>query len=138
MHAFDYLAPATIGQALDALAEHRDEAKVLAGGQSLVPLLNYRLVKPRVVVDINTLPLDRVTVSHAPGGYGGSRQGPPISITIGALPRHATLEESAELARAVPLLREAAVLIGNVRVRTLGTLGGSLAHADPAAELPMA
>jgi CO/xanthine dehydrogenase FAD-binding subunit len=138
MHAFDYLAPATIGQALDALAEHRDEAKVLAGGQSLVPLLNYRLAKPRVVVDINSLPLDRITVSHASGGYGGSRQGPPISITIGALTRHATLEESAELARACPLLREAAVLIGNVRVRTLGTLGGSLAHADPAAELPMA
>jgi CO/xanthine dehydrogenase FAD-binding subunit len=125
MHAFDYLAPATIGQALDALAEHRDEAKVLAGGQSLVPLLNYRLAKPRVVVDINTLPLNGVSVT-------GDR------LRIGALTRHATLEESAELARACPLLREAAVLIGNVRVRTLGTLGGSLAHADPAAELPMA
>jgi aerobic carbon-monoxide dehydrogenase medium subunit len=125
MHAFDYLAPATIGQALDALAEHRDEAKVLAGGQSLVPLLNYRLAKPRVVVDINALPLNGI-------GVAGDR------LRIGALTRHATLEESAELARACPLLREAAVLIGNVRVRTLGTLGGSLAHADPAAELPMA
>jgi aerobic carbon-monoxide dehydrogenase medium subunit len=125
MHAFDYLTPATIGQALDVLAEHRDEAKVLAGGQSLVPLLNYRLAKPRVVVDINTLPLNGVSVA-------GDR------LRIGALTRHATLEESAELARACPLLREAAVLIGNVRVRTLGTLGGSLAHADPAAELPMA
>jgi CO/xanthine dehydrogenase FAD-binding subunit len=138
MHAFEYLAPATIEEALAVLAQHRDEAKVLAGGQSLVPLLNYRLARPRVVVDINALPLDRITVSHASGGYGGSRQGPPISITLGALTRHATLEESPELARACPLLSEAAALIGNVRVRTLGTLGGSLAHADPAAELPMA
>ena len=138
MHAFDYLAPSTIEEALAVLAEHRDEAKVLAGGQSLVPLLNYRLARPRVVVDINALPLDHITATHASGGYGGSREGPPISMRIGALTRHATLEESAELARACPLLREAAVLIGNVRVRTLGTLGGSLAHADPAAELPMA
>ena len=125
MHAFDYLAPATIGGALDVLAEHRDDAKVLAGGQSLVPLLNYRLARPRVVVDINTLPLEGVSVV-------GDR------LRIGALTRHAALEESAELASACPLLREAAVLIGNVRVRTLGTVGGSLAHADPAAELPMA
>jgi len=125
MQTFDYLVPATIGQVLDVLAEHRDDAKVLAGGQTLVPLLNYRLAKPRVVVDINTLPLNGVSVA-------GDR------LRIGALTRHATLEESAELARACPLLREAAALIGNVRVRTLGTLGGSLAHADPAAELPMA
>ncbi|HMH51647.1 MAG TPA: xanthine dehydrogenase family protein subunit M [Candidatus Acidoferrum sp.] len=125
MRAFDYLTPATIGQALDVLAEHGDDAKVLAGGQSLVPLLNYRLARPRVVVDVNALPLDRISVA-------GDR------VTMGALTRHATLEESVELARACPLLREAAALIGNVRVRTLGTLGGSLAHADPAAELPMA
>ena len=99
MHAFDYLAPATLDEALDVLAAHRDDAKVLAGGQSLVPLLNYRLARPRVVVDINALPLDRITVTHAsggypvtathapggypvaatraPGGYGGSREGPP-------------------------------------------------------------
>ena len=125
MHPFDYVAPATIEEALAVLAQHRDEAKVLAGGQSLVPLLNYRLARPRVVVDINALPLDRVEVA-------GHR------LTLGALTRHATLEESPEIARACPVLREAAVLIGNVRVRTLGTLGGSLAHADPAAELPLA
>ena len=125
MHAFEYQAPATIEEALDLLAEHRDDAKVLAGGQSLVPLLNYRLARPRVVVDVNGLPLDRVRVA-------GGR------LVIGALTRHAALEEAAEVARACPLLREAAALIGNVRVRTLGTLGGSLAHADPAAELPMA
>ena len=138
MHPFDYVAPATLEEALAALAERRDDVKVLAGGQSLVPLLNYRLARPRVVVDINALALDGIGVAHASGGYGGSREGPPISIKIGALTRHATLEESAELAHACPLLREAAALIGNVRVRTLGTLGGSLAHGDPAAELPMA
>src|SRR2546421_6892860 len=125
MHPFDYVAPASIDEALAVLAEHGEDAKVLAGGQSLLPILNYRLAKPRVVVDINGLPLDGVSV-------GDGR------LKLGALTRHATLEESPEVARDCPLLREAARLIGNVRVRSLGTLGGSLAHADPAAELPMA
>jgi carbon-monoxide dehydrogenase medium subunit len=125
MHAFDYVAPVDVEEALGVLAEHQDDAKVLAGGQSLVPLLNYRLARPRVLVDLNALPLAGVT-------FG------PDRVTIGALTRHATLEGSAELARACPLLGEAAALIGNVRVRTLGTLGGSLAHGDPAAELPLA
>jgi carbon-monoxide dehydrogenase medium subunit len=98
---------------------------VLAGGQSLVPILNYRLARPRVVVDINGLPLDGARPENG-------------RLRLGALTRHATLEESADVARACPLLREAVALVGNVRVRTLGTLGGSLAHADPAAELPMA
>jgi carbon-monoxide dehydrogenase medium subunit len=122
--SFDYCVPATVDEALDLLARHREEAKVLAGGQSLVPLLNYRLARPRVVVDINRLPLDGISV----------RDG---HLRLGALTRHATLEESPELARLCPVLGDAARLIGNVRVRTLGTLGGSLAHADPAAELPM-
>ena len=125
MHAFEHVAPATLEEALDVLAVHGEDAKVLAGGQSLVPLLNYRLARPRVVVDINALPLAGVRVV-------GER------LRIGALTRHATLEESPELARACPLLGEAAALIGNVRVRALGTLGGSLAHGDPSAELPMA
>ena len=124
MYPFDYVAPASVDEALGVLAEHGEEAKVLAGGQSLLPILNYRLAKPRVVVDINGLPLDGVSV-------GDGR------LKLGALTRHATLEESPEVARDCPLLREAAALVGNVRVRTLGTLGGSLAHADPAAELPM-
>jgi CO/xanthine dehydrogenase FAD-binding subunit len=124
MQAFEYIAPTTVEEALDLLAVHRDDAKVLAGGQSLVPLLGYRLARPRVVVDINGVPLDGVSV--ATGRLG-----------VGALTRHATLEESSEIARHCPVLREAAALIGNGRVRTLGTLGGSLAHADPAAELPM-
>lgn len=124
MQAFEYVAPATIEEALGVLAEHRDEAKVLAGGQSLVPLLNYRLARPRVVVDVNGLPLEGVGVTAE-------------RLTLGALTRHATLEESDEIAGACPVLREAAELIGNVRVRTLGTIGGSLVHGDPAAELPM-
>jgi carbon-monoxide dehydrogenase medium subunit len=125
VHPFDYVAPGSIDEALALLAERGDDAKVLAGGQSLVPLLNYRLARPRVVVDINGLPLDGVSMAMG-------------RLRIGALTRHAQLEESRELARDCPLLREAAALIGNVRVRTLGTLGGSLAHGDPAAELPMA
>jgi aerobic carbon-monoxide dehydrogenase medium subunit len=124
MHALEYVAPETIDEALGVLAEHRDEAKVLAGGQSLVPLLNYRLARPRVVVDVNGLPLAGVAVTAE-------------RLTLGALTRHATLQESDEIARACPVLREAAALIGNVRVQTLGTIGGSLAHGDPAAELPM-
>jgi len=125
MYPFEYVAPASVDEALAVLAEHGEDAKVLAGGQSLLPILNYRLAKPRVVVDINGLPLDGVSV-------GDGR------LKLGALTRHATLEESDEVARNCPPLREAAALVGNVRVRTLGTLGGSLAHADPAAELPMA
>jgi len=89
-----------------------------------VPLLNYRLAAPRVVVDVNQLPLDGI---HASDGR----------LTLGALVRHHQLEESDEIARRCPVLREAVGLIGNVRVRSLGTIGGSLAHADPAAELPM-
>ena len=124
MVPFEYVAVGTVEEAVGLLAEHREEAKVLAGGQSLVPLLNYRLARPRVVVDINRLPLDGIQVTDG-------------RLRLGALTRHATLEESPEIARHCPVLAEAAGLIGNVRVRTLGTLGGSLAHADPAAELPM-
>jgi aerobic carbon-monoxide dehydrogenase medium subunit len=122
--SFAYEAPSTVDDAVGLLRRHGGDAKVLAGGQSLVPLLNYRLADPRVVVDINDLPLGHVT---ATGGR----------LTLGALVRHHQLEESAEIAQRSPVLREAAALIGNVRVRTLGTVGGSLAHADPAAELPM-
>jgi aerobic carbon-monoxide dehydrogenase medium subunit len=125
MTPFDYVSPATVDEALAVLARHGPEAKVLAGGQSLVPLLNYRLARPRVVVDINGLPLETITVV-------------PGRLRLGPLTRHATLARSPEVARECPILGEAAALIGNARVRTLGTLGGSLAHADPAAELPMA
>ncbi|MGH7313795.1 MAG: FAD binding domain-containing protein, partial [Candidatus Rokuibacteriota bacterium] len=124
MQAFEYLAPNTVEEAVAALGEHREEAKVLAGGQSLVPLLNYRLARPRVVVDVNGLPLGGVDVQD---GW----------LRLGALVRHHELAESPVIRERCPVLAEAAALVGNVRVRSLGTLGGSLAHADPAAELPM-
>jgi len=124
-HPLEYAAPETLADALALLAAHGPDAKILAGGQSLVPLLNYRLARPRLIVDINGLPLASV---HADDGW----------LRLGALTRHHELEESPEITRRCPLLGEAARLVGNVRVRSLGTLGGSLAHADPAAELPMA
>jgi len=123
MHSFEFVAAGTLEEALGVLGEQREEAKVLAGGQSLVPMLNYRLARPTVVVDINALPLGEITVEDG-------------RLRLGALVRYHELEESDVLARHCPVLREAAGLIGNVRVRTLGTVGGSLAHADPAAELP--
>jgi carbon-monoxide dehydrogenase medium subunit len=122
--SFAYEAPSSLDGVVDLLRRHGGDAKILAGGQSLVPLLNYRLADPRVVVDINDLPLGGVSVA-------GDR------LKLGALVRHHQLEEAEEIARRCPVLRETAALIGNVRVRTLGTVGGSLAHADPAAELPM-
>jgi carbon-monoxide dehydrogenase medium subunit len=122
--SFAYEAPAALADAVDLLRRHGADAKVLAGGQSLVPLLSYRLAQPQVVVDINDLPLARITADNG-------------RLRLGALVRHHQLEEDDAIARRCPVLREAAALIGNVRVRALGTIGGSLAHADAAAELPM-
>ena len=123
MHPFEYAAPETLPDALALLREHGEDAKVLAGGQSLVPILTYRLAKPRLVVDINALPFGEVTAENG-------------RLRLGALVRHHQLEESETIRRRCPVLADAARLIGNVRVRSLGTVGGSLAHADPAAELP--
>src|SRR5437764_12273149 len=123
MYGFEYVAPETLDDALGLVREHGDDAKILAGGQSLIPILHYRLARPRVVIDINSLPLGDVKAGD----------GRPA---IGALVGYHELEESGTIARRCPVLAEAARLIGNVRVRTLGTVGGSLAHADPAAELP--
>jgi carbon-monoxide dehydrogenase medium subunit len=121
--AFDYVRAASIGEAVDVLAAH-EGAKVLAGGQSLVPLLNLRLARPSVLVDVNRLGelayLDRY------GGY----------VEIGALTRLRAVETSEVVRRDVPLLAEALRHVGHVTIRNRGTIGGSLAHADPAAELP--
>jgi CO/xanthine dehydrogenase FAD-binding subunit len=125
VHPFEYAAPQSLDEALAILAEHGAEARVLAGGQSVIPLLNYRLARPRIIVDISRCLSPAIRVQ----GEG---------IALGALTRYCDLEESGEIARACPVLAEAASLIGNVRVRSLGTVGGSLAHADPAAELPLA
>ena len=125
MYPFEYAAPETLDDALALLASRGAESKPLAGGQSLIPILNYRLANPRVIVDLNRLPMGGIRIQ-------GDR------VTLGALTRYCDLEESTEIARLCPMLGEAARLIGNVRVRALGTVGGSVAHADPAAELPLA
>ena len=120
----DYEAPGTVAEALDLLAEHGDEASVLAGGQSLIPLLALRLAQPAVLIDINGVAgLSGVSVTD---GW----------VTIGATTREYVAEESATIAESVPLLAAALPLIGHEAIRSRGTVGGSLAHADPAAELP--
>jgi CO/xanthine dehydrogenase FAD-binding subunit len=121
---FEYFAPRTVEDALDLLARHGGDAKLLAGGQSLVPLMNMRLVRPAVVVDLN-----RVAV------LGGVRT-EAGSLRLGALVRQHALERDARIAAAAPVLAEAAPLIGHLQTRARGTVGGSLVHADPAAELP--
>lgn len=110
---------------LAALAEHGDEAKLLAGGQSLLPVLNFRLAKPAVLVDLNRVAVLSATARDADG-----------TLRLGAMTRQRRLERDPEIARQAPLLAEAAPWIAHPQIRTRGTLGGSLAHADPAAELP--
>jgi carbon-monoxide dehydrogenase medium subunit len=119
---FDYARPETVAEAIEALGAAAGEARVLAGGQSLVPMLSLGLAQPDLLVDIGRLPLT-----------GGERRNG--SVALGALTRHRELERSAELAAQLPLAAEAAHYIGNPRVRNRGTLGGSLSHADPASEL---
>jgi aerobic carbon-monoxide dehydrogenase medium subunit len=121
---FTYHDPATIADATALLARHGAEARVLAGGQSLVPMLNFRLVRPQHVVDINGVSgLDHVSASA-----GGLR--------LGAMVRQRAIERSALIRERCPLLAEAIVQVGHPQIRNRGTIGGSLVHADPAAELP--
>jgi CO/xanthine dehydrogenase FAD-binding subunit len=124
---FEYYYASEPAEALALLAEHGDDGKVLAGGQSLVPLLNLRIARPSCLVDINGLhELDYV------------RRGDGGCLFVGALTRQSTLEHSPELAADVPLLVEAVRHVGHIQVRNRGTVGGSVAHADPAAEIPAA
>ncbi len=120
----EYEAPTTVAEAVDLLAEHGDEASVLAGGQSLIPLLALRLARPAVLIDINGV--DELAGVSATDGR----------VAIGAMTREYLAEESQTVADAVPLLAAALPLIGHEAIRSRGTIGGSLAHADPAAELP--
>ena len=120
----DYEAPTTVAEAVDLLAEHGDEASVLAGGQSLIPLLALRLARPAVLIDINGID-ELAGMSQTDG-----------QVAIGAMTREYVAEESVTVADAVPLLAAALPLIGHEAIRSRGTIGGSLAHADPAAELP--
>ncbi|HJO20881.1 MAG TPA: FAD binding domain-containing protein, partial [Acidimicrobiales bacterium] len=124
--AVDYVRADSAEAAIAALAEAGDEAKLLAGGQSLVPLMRLRLATPSVLVDIGRLD----------GLSGISIEGDTVGI--GALTTHSTLEHSADLAAACPLLAHVAGQVGDPAVRHRGTLGGSLAHADPASDLPAA
>ncbi len=122
---FTYHRPGTLAEALDLLGEYGDEAKVLAGGQSLLPLLSLRLAHPAQLVDINRIngPLNQV--GQADSG-----------LTIGALVRQRAAEASPVVRAGCPLLAEALPLIGHTQIRNRGTVCGSLAHADPASELP--
>jgi len=121
---FEYLAPTSLDEALGLLAEHGDEAKVLAGGQSLVPLLNFRLVRPAYLVDLNEIP--GLAYVRADDGR----------LAIGAMTRQRTVETADGIRERCPLLADAMPQIGHFQIRNRGTIGGSLAHADPAAELP--
>ncbi|TFV67948.1 xanthine dehydrogenase family protein subunit M [Blastococcus sp. CT_GayMR20] len=121
---FEYVAPTTLAEALDVLDTHGDEVKILAGGQSLGPLLNLRLATPSVLVDINRVPgLDRIEVDDG-------------HLRVGALVRQRAAERSAVLGGAAPLAVEALHSVGHIGIRNRGTLAGSIAHADPSAEMP--
>jgi CO/xanthine dehydrogenase FAD-binding subunit len=123
---FDYVRARDVPEALDLLAAHGPEARILAGGQSLVPMMNFRLARPTCLVDVNGIrELDYVRRENG-------------QLAIGALTRHSTIERSELVQAACPLLAEATALVGHPTIRHRGTLGGSLAHADPAAEGPAA
>jgi CO/xanthine dehydrogenase FAD-binding subunit len=123
---FAYEEPRSVEEALELLARYGDEAKVLAGGQSLIPLLNFRLARPERLVDVNRI--DELAYIRRENG----------ELHIGAVTRMATLEHSPLVAAHWPLLAESARLVGHPQIRSRGTVGGSVAHADPAAELPAA
>lgn len=123
--AFDYLRAESTAEALACLAEHGDEARVMAGGQSLMPMLNMRLLAPTVVVDIAALPeLDSIRVE---GGM----------LEVGAAATQASLQAWPELGERVPLLAQALPHVGHFQTRNRGTVCGSLSHADPSSELPL-
>jgi aerobic carbon-monoxide dehydrogenase medium subunit len=122
--AFSYARAASVVNALELLVAHGDGAKVLSGGQSLMPAMNLRLISPELIVDIGELAeLRGIAVSGD-------------ALTIGALSRHVDLLRSPEVAAHAPLLTDAIVHIAHPAIRNRGTIGGSLAHADPASELP--
>lgn len=123
---FVYRDPDTVAGALEALAEYGDEGKILAGGQSLVPLLNMRLAQPQALIDLNGVAELR--------SIGGSRRDGRDGMAFGAMTRQRQVEAEAS---PIPLLREAISWVGHPQIRNRGTIGGSIAHADPSAELPL-
>jgi len=123
---FEYFAPKSVPEALSLLSKYQEDVKVLAGGHSLLPQMKLRLAAPKYVVDIGRIP-GLAYIKEADG-----------KISIGALTTHYALESSALLKQKCPLLSETAAAIGDVQVRNRGTIGGSLVHADPAADCPAA
>jgi aerobic carbon-monoxide dehydrogenase medium subunit len=122
---FDYHCPAAIDQAVAILARYQGDARVLAGGQSLVPMMNFRLATPTAIVDLNRIPgLSKVEAVNG-------------MVSIGAMARQRQLEFAPLIREQLPLLSEALRWVGHLPTRTRGTIGGSIAHADPAAEIPM-
>lgn len=126
---FAYVDPHTLTDTLQALAEHGEEGKLLAGGQSLVPLMNMRLSQPEVIIDLNRVPgLDGIEPRCEAGRAG---------VAIGAMTRQQSASAN-NIVKGVPLLAQALEWVGHTQIRNRGTVGGSIAHADPAAELPLA
>jgi|KBSSwiStaDraftv2_1062776.scaffolds.fasta_scaffold70664_3 CO/xanthine dehydrogenase FAD-binding subunit len=123
--AFEYVVANSIEQAVAVLAQAGGDAKILAGGQSLVPMLNFRLLRPAILVDINRIP-DLAFIEDVGD-----------AVKIGALTRHHQLETSPVIAKHFPILSYAMTHVAHLAIRNRGTIGGSLSHADPAAELPM-
>ena len=121
---FDYHAPASVDEAIALLTRYGGDGKILAGGQSLMPLLNFRLSRPAAIVDLNGI-----------GSLAYVREDNGV-ITFGAMTRQRTIEFSDVVRRRLPLLTEATALVGHLPIRTRGTIGGSIAHADPSAEYP--
>ena len=121
---FQYFAPRTLNEALSLLAEHGDSAKVLAGGQSLTPMMNFRLVTPVILIDLNRI--SELSYIRASDGH----------LAIGAMARQRQLERDPQIAKHSPLIAETMPFVAHPQIRNRGTVGGSLAHADPAAELP--
>jgi carbon-monoxide dehydrogenase medium subunit len=122
--AFSYARAASVGDAIELLAAHGERAKVLSGGQSLMPAMNLRLLAPELLVDIGALDELRGIARH---------EG---CLSIGALTRHVDLQNAPDIAAHAPLLKEAIAHVAHPAIRNRGTIGGSLAHADPASELP--
>jgi aerobic carbon-monoxide dehydrogenase medium subunit len=122
---FEYFAPDSVDEALALLQTHGEDAKILAGGQSLVPMLNFRLIRPSCLVDLNRIEGLAYVQAEADGG-----------LAIGAMTRQRALEHSPLVQTQMPVLADAMRFVGHPQIRARGTIGGSLAHADPAAELP--
>ncbi len=121
---FDYFAPSTVAEAVDLLQQHGDKAKILAGGQSLVPMMNFRVARPEVLIDINRI--KKIAYIREEGD----------ELAIGALTRQRDVELSPLVREKCPILADALSFVGHSPIRTRGTVGGSLVHADPSAEIP--